>query len=91
VKKILVENLSAESTQAVLRAAFAAFGQVHTATVVRDPETGRSRGIGLVEMNSEAAEAAIRGLDGKQLDGHTVRVREAEVQRRFLGAVGGRW
>jgi RNA recognition motif-containing protein len=83
VKRIQIDNLGANCTQAVLRSAFAEFGQVHTATVVRDPQTGHSSCTAFVEMNSDAADAAIQGLDGKQLDGSTLRVREAGPRSRI--------
>jgi RNA recognition motif-containing protein len=85
VKKIYVGNLSFDSTEASLRAAFAAFGEVHSAAVVNDRETGRSRGFGFVEMDEDAAAKAIRGLDGRDLDGRTLRVNEAQDKQRSGG------
>jgi RNA recognition motif-containing protein len=89
VKKIYVGNLSFDSTEASLRAAFAPYGQVHSASVVNDRETGRSRGFGFVEMDEDAADKAIRGLDGQDLDGRTLRVNEAQQKPR--SSVGKRW
>jgi RNA recognition motif-containing protein len=88
VKKIYVGNLSFDSTEASLRTAFARFGEVHSAAVVSDRETGRSRGFGFVEMDEDAAQNAIRGLDGQELDGRTLRVNEAQQKPR---SGGGRW
>jgi RNA recognition motif-containing protein len=89
VKKIYVGNLSFDSTDATLRAAFSAFGEVHSASVVNDRETGRSRGFGFVEMDDDAAAKAIRGLDGRELDGRALRVNEAQDKPRGGGGGGG--
>ena len=89
MKKIYVGNLSFDSTEASLRAAFAQFGTVHSAAVVNDRETGRSRGFGFVEMDDDAAAKAIRGLDGRELDGRALRVNEAQDKPRGGGGGGG--
>ena len=75
---IYVGNLSYETADEDLRKAFETFGKVNTATVVKDRESGKSRGFGFVEM-AEAAEgqAAITGMDGKDLQGRTLKVNEA--------------
>ena len=76
--KIYVGNLSFNTDGEALRAAFSAFGEVSTADVVMDRETGKSRGFGFVEMPTQAAaEAAIKGLNGKELDGRALIVNEA--------------
>jgi len=76
--KIYVGNLSFNTDGEALRAAFSAFGEVSTADVVMDRETGKSRGFGFVEMPTQAAaEAAIKGLNGKELDGRALNVNEA--------------
>jgi len=76
--KIYVGNLSFEATDQDLKDAFAAYGQVETATVVKDSYSGRSRGFGFVEMPSEAeARAAITALNGQELKGRAVKVNEA--------------
>jgi RNA recognition motif-containing protein len=89
VKKIYVGNLSWGVTDASLRAAFEPFGEVHSATVVNDRETGRSRGFGFVEMDAADAERAIRELDGRDLDGRAMRVNEAQQKQRTGGGGGG--
>ena len=78
--KLYVGNLSYESTEASLRSAFAAEGrQVREVAVVMDRETGRPRGFAFVQMGSEAdAKAAISALDGKMVDGRTLKVNEAQ-------------
>lgn len=75
---IYVGNLSWNSGDDDLRAAFEAFGEVSSAKVVMDRESGRSRGFGFVEMPDEdAAKAAIEGMNEKDLQGRTLRVNEA--------------
>ncbi len=75
---IFVGNLSYRSTDDSLRAAFEAYGEVESAKIITSRETGRSRGFGFVEMpNDEEAKAAIAALDGKDLDGRSIRVNEA--------------
>ena len=82
MKKIYVGNLPWSATDASLRDAFAAFGEVQSASVVTDRETGRSRGFGFVEMDGADAEKAIRELDGRDLDGRAMRVNEARPKER---------
>lgn len=92
--KIYVGNLAHEATDEDLKTAFAAFGEVTSATVIKDAYTGRSRGFGFVEMpKKEEAEAAITGLNGKDLKGRTVTVSEArprESSGAGRGGFGGR-
>ena len=76
--KMYVGNLSYDTTDESMNAAFAAHGEVASASVVTDRETGRSRGFGFVEMNNdEEAKAAMAALDGTDLDGRPIRVDEA--------------
>ena len=75
---IYVGNLSYETTDDDLRAAFEAHGQVSSAKVIMDRATGRSRGFGFVEMPNDAeARAAIEDLNGSDFGGRTLRVNEA--------------
>jgi len=89
---IYVGNLLREATEDDLRQAFEAFGQVTSAKIITDKFTGDSRGFGFVEMsNSTEAQAAITGLDGKDLKGRTLRVNEARPRsddRRGGGGFG---
>ena len=73
---IYVGNLSYDTTGDELRDAFAAHGDVASATVVSDKFTGRSRGFGFVEM-SDGADAAIQALHQTEMDGRTLNVNEA--------------
>ena len=73
-----VGNLSFDVKDEELRAAFEAFGQVVSATVIKDKYSGESRGFGFVEMSSkDETQAAIDGLNGKELKGRTLNVGEA--------------
>jgi RNA recognition motif-containing protein len=79
---IYVGNLSFSATAADLEEAFAQYGQVDSAAVISDRETGRSRGFGFVEMgNDDEARRAIEELDGSQLGGRDLRVNEAKPRR----------
>jgi RNA recognition motif-containing protein len=78
--KIYVGNLSWSATDEDLNEFFSAFGKVHSAVVVKDRETGRSRGFGFVEMDSAEAQEAIRRADGQNLGGRPLRVSEAREQ-----------
>ena len=75
---IFVGNLSRNVTDAELREAFVAFGEIASAQVIKEKFTGESRGFGFVEMpNKEEADKAISGLNGKDLKGRPLTVNEA--------------
>ena len=75
---IYVGNLSYQLTDDELRDAFAKFGEVSSAKIIIDRETGRSKGFGFVEMPDDGqAKTAIEQLDGQDLQGRTLRVNEA--------------
>ena len=76
--RIFVGNLSYSTDGQSLRTAFERYGEVADATIVIDRGTDRSRGFGFVEMPAnDQAEAAIRGLNGQDLDGRNVTVNES--------------
>lgn len=76
---IYVGNLSFKATDDNLRQAFGAYGEVTFARVVKDKETGRSRGFGFVEMVSrDDGLKAIEGLNNTEIAGRSVRVNEAQ-------------
>jgi len=76
--KLFVGNLSYNTTGDTLNAAFAAAGQVVSASVVSDRMTGRSKGFGFVEMSTEEeAQKAVATLNGTELDGRNITVAEA--------------
>ncbi len=90
-KKLYVGNLGYGVTSSDLRQLFAAFGGVQSAEVVADRESGRSKGFGFVEMNSDQeAQAAIEGLNGKENDGRALTVNEARPREERSGGGGGR-
>jgi len=75
---IYVGNLSRETSEEDLREAFEAFGQVASATVIKDKFSGEPRGFGFVEMPAKAeAQSAITGLNGKELKGRILKVNQA--------------
>lgn len=79
---IYVGNLSYEVDNDTLREAFEEFGEVSSAKVIMDRETGKSRGFGFVEMSDdESAKDAIKVLDGKELKGRNLKVNEAKPRR----------
>jgi RNA recognition motif-containing protein len=87
--KLYVGNLSYEVTDAELREAFAAYGSVASADVVKDRYSGQSKGFGFVEMPSkDEAQAAMQALNGTALRGRNINVNEARP--RADGAGGGR-
>ncbi|HEV8113833.1 MAG TPA: RNA-binding protein [Planctomycetota bacterium] len=89
--KLFVGNLSYNTTEADLRAAFAADGrQVKEVAIITDRMTGQPRGFAFVQMGSnEDAAAAIQALDGTQMDGRALRVNEAQERQGGGGGGGG--
>ena len=87
---IYVANLPYSSGDDELRSQFEAFGSVDSATVIKDRDTGRSRGFGFVEMpNKEEAEAAIEQLNGTEMGGRPLTVNEARPRGERSGGGGG--
>lgn len=90
--RLYVGNLSYNTTSQSLEEMFAEFGQVKSAQVVQDRDTGRSKGFGFVEMNDAGqAKAAIEALNSKEVDGRSLTVNEARPreERSFGGGGGG--
>ena len=89
-KKLFVGGLSWNTEDASLRAAFERYGEVSDAKVIKDRETGRSRGFGFVTMSDDtAATTAITEMDGKAIDGRTIKVSEALERAPRSGGGGG--
>ena len=87
---IYVGNLSFDETEASLETAFAAHGEVTSARIITDRETGRSRGFGFVEMSDDAqAQAAIAALNGTSQNGRDLTVNEARPREDRGGSRGG--
>ncbi len=89
--KLYVGNLSFNTTQSELEAAFAAHGEVEEVALITDRDTGQPRGFGFVTMRDDnAANAAMAAMDGKELDGRALKVNEAKAKTGGGGG-GGRW
>ena len=81
--KLFVGSLPFATTDEELKEAFSQFGNVSSAKVITDRETGRSRGFGFVEFESEEeGKAAIDGLDNKEFGGRTIHVSQARERER---------
>ncbi|MEZ5356707.1 MAG: RNA-binding protein [Bryobacteraceae bacterium] len=88
---IFVGNLSFDTTQDDLYAAFSAYGNVERVNVVTDRDTGRSRGFAFVEMTQASeAQTAISVLNGSELHGRAINVNEARPKPAGGGGGGGR-
>ena len=80
---IYVGNLSFKVSDQELMEVFKQFGDVTSAKVIKDRETGRSKGFGFVEMeNDSEAQAAINKLDGTEINGRTVKVNKARPKEK---------
>lgn len=82
MKKLYVGNLPWSVTDSELEGFFADMGEVLSARVITDRDTGRSRGFGFVEMDDAGASKAIAELNGKDMGGRSLRVNEANERRR---------
>ena len=86
---IYVGNLPFSVDDDKLREMFEAFGEVESAKVISDRETGRSRGFGFVEMENSAADAAIKELNKQEIDGRALKVNQSEPRK--TQSRGSRW
>jgi cold-inducible RNA-binding protein len=87
---IYVGNISRDVTEAEIKDAFAAFGAVQSASIIKDKYSGESRGFGFVEMpNKEEGDKAIAGLNGKDLKGRRLTVNEARARTDRPRSGGG--
>jgi RNA recognition motif-containing protein len=87
---IYVGNLSYEVTEADLKEAFEVFGEVETIKIIKDNETGRSKGFGFVEMsNNSDAQSAIETLNDKEVKGRALKVNTARPRSGNRGGRGG--
>jgi RNA recognition motif-containing protein len=89
MKRIYVGNLPWSADETALRELFSTVGEVHSAAVITDRETGRSRGFGFIEMENADADKAISQLNGQDMGGRPLRVNEAR-ERTSRGG-GSRW
>ena len=89
-KKLYVGNLTYSVTSSDLESWFAQYGTVQSAQVIQDRDTGRSKGFGFVEMDTDAeAQAAIQGLNDQEYDGRRLTVNEAKPREPRSGGGGG--
>jgi RNA recognition motif-containing protein len=87
---IYVGNLSRDTAEGEIRQAFEGFGAVSSINIIKDKFTGDSRGFGFIEMpNSTEAEAAISGLNGKEMNGRELNVNQARPRAEGAGSMGG--
>jgi RNA recognition motif-containing protein len=88
---IYVGNLPFTASEDEVRQAFAAYGTVSSVAIIKDRETGQSRGFAFVEMpNNEEGTNAINSLNGKPLKGRALKVNEARPREESFGGGGGR-
>jgi len=90
VTKLFVGNLPFSATEESLRALFTAHGTVETIALINDRDTGRPRGFGFVEMANADAARAMQALDGKDFEGRTLKVNEAQAKTNGGGSRGPR-
>src|SRR5438132_10500467 len=89
---IFVGNLSFTATEHDLHQLFESYGAVDKVSIITDRDTGRSKGFGFVEMpESQAAQAAIEGLNGTELEGRVLTVNEAKPREPRREPSRSRW
>lgn len=87
---IYVGNLPYKTTEDDLDQHFSSYGQVKSTRIIKDRDTGQSKGFGFVEMpNHSEAQAAIEGTDGKDYSGRTLKVNEARPKAQESPSAGG--
>jgi cold-inducible RNA-binding protein len=84
-KKLYVGNLSYETTEAQVRDMISEFGTIESLNMITDKSSGDFRGFCFVEMEQSAANAAINGLNGKDVDGRALKVNEAKPREERGG------
>ncbi len=90
LKNIYVGNISFQTSEQDLDAAFSAYGQVDRVQIVKDRDTGQSRGFAFVEMSNNAeADKAMEALNGADMGGRTLTVNEARPREPRQGGGGG--
>jgi RNA recognition motif-containing protein len=87
--KLYVGNLSYSVNDSTLRALFEPFGNIESARVISDRDTGSSKGFGFVEMADADAQKAMGALNGRDNDGRALKVNEAKPQENRGGGGGG--
>ena len=87
--KLYVGNLPFSATEDSVRTLFSAHGTVEKISLINDRDTGRPRGFGFVEMSSADADRAMQALNGKDFDGRSLKINEAQDKPRGGGGGGG--
>ncbi len=81
MKSIYVGNLPFSATESEISDLFSRYGTVGSVKLITDRETGRPRGFAFVEMDASEAAAAIKGLNGQDMGGRTLRINEAQERQ----------
>lgn len=89
MKKLYVGNLPFSASEDDIRELFEKHGTVHSVALITDRETGRPRGFGFIEMDDDAALAAIAALNEFEMDGRQLNVNEAQDRPKRSGGFGG--
>jgi cold-inducible RNA-binding protein len=85
--KLYVGNLPFTATEEAVRSLFAPHGTVEKVSLINDRDTGRSRGFGFVEMSNADASRAMQALNGKDFDGRSLKINEAQDKARSGGGI----
>ncbi len=89
-RKLYVGNLNYQTDSSELQELFSQFGNVESAEIIADRETGRSKGFGFVQFSTDdEAAAAIEGMNGKEIGGRALTVNEAKPKENRGGGGGG--
>jgi cold-inducible RNA-binding protein len=88
-KRIFVGNLSYQTTESDITSLFEQAGEVESASIITDRETGRSKGFAFVEMGNEGADKAITQFNGTELNGRALTVNEARPREERPRTGGG--
>jgi RNA recognition motif-containing protein len=89
VTKLYVGNLPFTATEDGVRTLFSEFGAVEKVSLISDRDTGRPRGFGFVEMSNADASRAMQSLNGKDFDGRSLKINEAQDKAGGGGGGGG--
>lgn len=87
--KIYVGNLAYTTDEETIREAFGAFGQIESVALIKDRETGRPKGFGFITFDSDQAAQDALELNGKELDGRSIKVNIAKERESRSGGGGG--
>ena len=87
--KLFIGNLPFSATEQSVRALFEPHGAIESLALINDRDTGRPRGFGFIEMSSADASKAMQALNGKDFEGRSLKVNEAQAKERSGGGGGG--